>query len=479
LKRTPEELLEELLAAADEARATQHHKSAAYGALASFLDQGSSAKDGIRDICINSAVFQRVLHIYLQRSEGHAAKPMRQLLKTLAKILKLQDAQPSRTNVTSAVQSCLSYVLNHDDPTGVKAAMLTLECLLKPEFLSPKDLLELVGKYPVSSASFAAPQDSRFSDTLTVHAYCLFRHILQWATLVHIARAAGSLILNFCKASQSCPDLQDPFFKSADLWMLPVRDMLREDESTLEVLERDVLPNLYQLDIAQTINSLRPDLQKLQGLLVADMLESDIRFCLLSFKFLSPPTTYDHSGNSFSFYTSQILTFIAHLLVSRHEIVTDYLCQLLSHRSSKIRASALDFIASAYTLPDHIDWRILEHVVQVLPSFLAEPNPQARNDILSTMKRVLLRIEISISRLDKDITSKEISTSNGQEDPGLKGVIYILNCHEMFVRDFCSQLRAGLRVSAPYQQHISSLRIMESLLPIRGSIKWVRSESSC
>ena len=164
---------------------------------------------------------------------------------------------------------------------------------------------------------------------------------------------------------------------------------------------------------------------------------------------------------------------------------------LLTHISSKVRTTALELIVSAYTLPHHTPGDVLESVIISLAGFHAEADPQARNEFLSVMKRLLARIEISITRLTKDvgetnntpISSFPIKTDHPETHGDHNNEVYRskardLEAHWDFVRAYISILRKDLRPSAPYQRKISSLKVIESLIQSTGTIRWVRQSTS-
>lgn len=244
-------------------------------------------------MCLQSEIYHRVLRIYLRGLvEGSLIKPLRQLLAALVKVLQAQRPEESRQNVAETVRACVSLVVQHEDPSGVKSAMMMLRMLMLRECISLSDLLGYLQDAALSSVAGMPLQVLGASGRLAVPAYAFFYHALQWVGLASIAPAVGHLLFCFCDMSRACPEFEGVFAQPADLWMVPIKSTIAQDESVLEPLERHVLPPLFGLDIFQTIDSLQPDLQRLQDGRMADMAVEDIRFCVLSLKYIAPSETY-------------------------------------------------------------------------------------------------------------------------------------------------------------------------------------------
>ena len=288
--------MEGLLSAAEEVHLSASHKAAAFGTLAGFLDRGSGSQDALKDLCIRSATFQRAFRIYLHKSEGCPAKPIRQLLKTLSSILRRQDDQLSEENLHESVQTCLSSILRHEDPSGVKAAIHVIEMFLAQCCLSPEQLLDQMDKAADSLSPILSGNTSR--NGVSPREQQFISHIMQWASLAHIAPSAGLLLVRFCDMVRTTDETLSPSSCSANLWMQAVRDLVAEDKSMLEILEKHILPDLFRMDPIQTIDSLcqSANFTKLWSQETQEMAVSDIRFCLLALKYIGPTKTYADLG---------------------------------------------------------------------------------------------------------------------------------------------------------------------------------------
>ena len=162
------------------------------------------------------------------------------------------------------------------------------------------------------------------------------------------------------------------------------------------------------------------------------------------------------------------------IFASRHDIVTKLVLQLLSHRSSKVRIQALEFVVSTYKVPHHIDQDVLKHVLRSMDGFHSETEPQARTDFVDAIKILFSRIESSVHRLDKEAADMEkLQTDTGQNSSAYLTCETKREYLNVFVRGYSRLLQAGLQLSASYQQHISCLKIMEYLVSATGDIKWV------
>ena len=268
--------------ACEEPQLTASHQAAAFGALAGFLDQSAASNSDLKRLCIGVPVFDRCFDIYLLRCEGCPAKPIRQLLITLIKILGLQDEVTAAAKSLSVTQRCLSVILNHDDPSGVKAAMLALEMILSKDRLHAQDFLLVVKPLLPNMDVFSGAWRSVDTNELFQVAQTFIYNVLEWTNLVHIAPPAGLFLFTFCRLAKTV--FRDSSTASNPLWLSPVREIQVKDSSYLEMLERYVLPDLLQVDSASVVGSLGTILERLRDNDHASVQDTDVRFCLLVLK---------------------------------------------------------------------------------------------------------------------------------------------------------------------------------------------------
>ena len=139
---------------------------------------------------------------------------------------------------------------------------------------------------------------------------------------------------------------------------------------------------------------------------------------------------------------------------------------LLEHSSPSVRNAALLMVAHSSSSNRPISAEMLYCLQQKIPFFHAEANTKARNDFLSIMRRLCLRVHGAIIRMRKldESTNARIPSQNASPSP--QSLNDLLNRQIHFVNEYAEFLCSDLQATASYQRHITALKILHYMISI-------------
>jgi len=288
-------LLERLLHTAEEPRLEASHRAAVCDTLCGFLEKGSvSQADGLRSICLNASLLRRTLNMYLLRSGDAQAKPMRQVLTVLVKLLSTnQDDQVTILLINETTHRCLFLIYSHEDVSCIRAAMNILGMFLSKSLLT---VFSLIGM--ASDISKGNPPDglqgsrTQSSSHPVEPGLYMVRNLpkfvavlMSWLQEVDVAPAAGHVVVSVFKALKDGKRSADSIPSSSPtlpLWLVPIMEAVREQPELVDSLEHHVLPGLLRLDsssIDHVISAL--PIRKIVEDRTGSASEEELRLCLI------------------------------------------------------------------------------------------------------------------------------------------------------------------------------------------------------
>ena len=138
---------------------------------------------------------------------------------------------------------------------------------------------------------------------------------------------------------------------------------------------------------------------------------------------------------------------------------------LLVHASTSVRLSALRLFNHTSSAAESFPNNALCALRETLPFFHVESDSKARNDFISIVKKLFLRLRGAIQRLINDY--HKLRDVFLEPEPGSQlsptGCLVSLQDHVNFVSWYTAFLVKELRPTSSYQQHISSLRVLQML----------------
>lgn len=300
-------LLEKLLCTAEEVRLSAPHRAAVCDALCGFLEQGSTSTDaGLRELCLTNSTWQRIFRIYLERSEDAQAKPMKQILLKLVKLIARVDVSHDRNFlISNAVFKCLSIIFSDDKFSYIKPAINVLDVFLVKGIVNVFFLVYLItgnltvepndiqcdlplrpSNYSTTPQNIAASSSGSIGKTIQEFA----ENVLRWVQQCDIAPSAGRLLAS---SFMSLYEVDNSILQEHNLmsiwrfWAIPICEIMHRFPELAEDIELHVLPNLLRLDVRDAVCFLRTlPIGALMTGNVGALPEGQIRLCLLVLKTL-------------------------------------------------------------------------------------------------------------------------------------------------------------------------------------------------
>ena len=293
---TASSLLEKVLCTAEQPTLSAAHRAAACNALCGLVGRGAvSVVEEQRNLYLNATVWCRIITMYLERSGVVQAKPMRQVLTMLMKLLSLMaDVEVATSLAKYAALKCVSIICSREDVSCVRAAMNVLEAFLNSGIMKSSSLVTLSSiscaeKYVGDAPEFQNMQtESRLMDSghSKVSSISEFgKTVIGWLSEVDIAPAAGRLLVSFfknLKEDTSTDNLSAMSSSPIPLWFLLIREVVHGETYLIEEIEHHVLPGLLRIDSSSIIHILRTlPLERLVRGEVGSVPEEEIRLCLV------------------------------------------------------------------------------------------------------------------------------------------------------------------------------------------------------
>lgn len=289
----------DLLHTAQSSSISPSHGAAALNALCGFLDICSTCHSHHwASLCFCRSTCEEILHILLVKSGNFKAKPAKQLLITLVKILSnYPDKREGLTLIDTVINCCVRSLTEQGISQSTKSSMQALEFLLNKEVITAENILI------VSTRISSLNREERL-DVPLVYSSVAFRvavegfvsHVLRWVRYPDCASAISRFLpcffesLNACRAAEVANTNGESTPSASELpyWIGPVKRSLARDISLLESFEHHVLPGLLRLNLKDAEIFLKTlPLNELQQGNVRGHADADVRLCLLAVKMMS------------------------------------------------------------------------------------------------------------------------------------------------------------------------------------------------
>ena len=281
------------------------HRTAAFNALCGFLEQGIiSLAPEVRDLCFATSTWERVFKLFIERSEIAKAKPSRQVLMTLVKLLVKNPDRDAVSSLQELVLSrSLAIIKEQKERTCVKPAMQILEIFLNRAILDASRIVRVLPRgNPRGDAELnittTCKSQGKISGPCSHRCLVedLVRDVLHWIQYDDIAATSGRLLVSFLKSFHSLESMrqQSPYIP---LWAGPLKQVIRETPETIEAVEHHIIPGLLRLDAADShafLNGL--PLERMKNGNYGGLVEEDIRLVLITINILKESGTSNSSG---------------------------------------------------------------------------------------------------------------------------------------------------------------------------------------
>ena len=280
---SPEELLEKLFVAAENAQPSSPHCVAAYNALCAYLNQGCAQNEEHRAIKANSvseASRDRLLGLYLQRPQDPNSKIKKQVLATWAQLIRASST-PEQTTVKlldKPLTECRHIIIDSTDWSKVKSAMHVNLYALTKKLITSVDFVD----EPCSNPRTGTRLQMHLNQTRRIKIQTWLDHLLRWSAQYDLAPTAGKLLfemLHPLSPEQRSSEGEIPIWRDALLrW-------IDNEVGSEEAIQRYTLPYLLQVNAGETLQFIQSlSLAQLISGLISTVPEKEAWLCLIAMK---------------------------------------------------------------------------------------------------------------------------------------------------------------------------------------------------
>lgn len=242
------------------------HRTAVCNAICSFLESCQIAKvETIRRGWSSEERWTEVLMAYLDRFDDAKSKPMRQVLKTLSKIVPKGEDGTKKVVPTGALIELLSSIVTAQPRQRMKPCMVTLDAFLRKDILTTTDVTVGISNLLSTNPGrilerfwgfYGFPFTSQSQTTAELIKVFILA-LWQNSILPDAAAATGALLATFVgslkKGSSGTAQSYIP------VWVDPLKQVLHQSPSHVETIFLYVLPPLFEEDptgFKELVNSL-------------------------------------------------------------------------------------------------------------------------------------------------------------------------------------------------------------------------------
>ena len=468
---------ESLFETAEQHRLSVKHAIAACNALCSFLDHGwSSPIPEVQIYCQSRTTWHRLLDLFLYRGHEPSVKPMKQVLTTLMKILLRSSERTQETALDTqsslakeATVKCLVLLETNEDISSIKPCMTVFQALLSKNLIDPEIVISLLPSIQVHNRLPNGLLAVSFEESVSRFVWA----VLRWVRHSNISLVGARLISSFFMSLHVFHKYDSGTATRQPLWASPILKFAVEGDSMLEIAEMYILPNILRINATDTRNFISGlSLMDMQNGDIDLLSEMEIRFCLLVTKITNETElsaaldqiihTKANSDDTTTATEDESRTMIEYTDLSARERIAS---ACLTHPSSTIRNAALSALVHNQATSSPFSPATIQTMKETLPLFYTESNNRARNECLSTIKRVCLRLHDSITKLQKTDPIYSARERSDAPPPDATEIALTvqdrLDDHVNFVQWLFSFCCGELQATASYQRHIMTLKVLQ------------------
>ncbi|KAH8690204.1 HEAT repeat protein [Talaromyces proteolyticus] len=436
---------------------------AACNAIIVFLENANATRaEATWDFAFSNKTWMAVFTTILAKFEDAALKAIKQLLGTLAKILKCHpdssEAQLIRAEIINVV---MPSVILGDPRSQLKSSLVALERLIQGDGMSVKTLMSLTYDWLVAHYERWQPlfeghcrslfiETSQFTQTNSVYDITNERArnavpmIFNLALLVYaksqgFTQAIGTLIALLHTKVGNCEDSNLESCFPLMSWVVPTRYIMLQDMDSIEYMSRSILRPILECDINgfHAFTKTLPLDMVLSGNMKSQGSVDEL-ILLFSTLQIGKKTGFVHEDYVKESKSTAIKK--ENILILDSKIIGTFLL----HNEQGICLSTLSLLITAPSSAKPLSKSALDAILAGLPSLHAVSNSQIRQEIGSLMRKMM-------TRLRGPGMQKNFMDNEGKDA-------------KKFMEDFVSFLEGELISTASYQRHISALKSMTLVL---------------
>ncbi|KAF2836658.1 hypothetical protein M501DRAFT_939156 [Patellaria atrata CBS 101060] len=437
---------------------TPRHRAAACNLTCSFIERcRTSAVKDISNIIWTDRIWDKLLTVFLDRSENAKPKSMRQVLLLLVAILS-EDREHIEEIKLSVVRRICDILYQSEYRPKVKPALHALSLMLSKQLVGIEQLCQVA--YERDSAPSGELDPAKLIPRI-------LSRFLEWVGNHDTAPAAGLLLVTLLK---HLPDSlkRKPLPNDTDfiIWAMPLYDAMLNSVDKLHSFKQYVLPGIFKLDRNDYIKFLyHCGFGQYMSHSMSDHIDG-ARLVVGQQILFTTLRTGKEIGMIKETGKHRILT----LPLPRDGTIgipTVLFSRLLLQENLSSRLSALSLLTSSTSITRPVEQSTFDYLKRSLYHLHCETDANFRDDLVSLLKQFFIRLRASSAALyriikqSKDVSPLLVQSTNMQQD--CVGDVRSFNSCKRFIQWYLRFLTLELRPTASYQRHITALRVLGNI----------------
>ncbi|KAF2675118.1 hypothetical protein BT63DRAFT_420345 [Microthyrium microscopicum] len=431
----------------------------------SAILQSQKENPALRSALWENQLWVSSLNIYVLKLDSVKGKSLRHLLGVLLDLLRISDL-PQDTK-SALLQDITRPLLGGSARTRVKASLSILNAFLLKEIIS---IPELLGCFQ----SFREDDDME-SDQLADYRR-FFAVLFRLVSFDDLAPVAGNFSATCWRILRSDPLFLDAAkSKYADerismVWIEPLLSSIQSSGEGLMPFKHHMFPEMLTIDInelyfmlellgARELLSRKPSASQSNGKVDDETRRAVVLAALQVGKEHGMIVEGDSSiGENFCLKDRNIY------------ISSKSLKHLGLHLESAARLSGLSLIASSPSTIKPISGDALATLRQIIPFIFSENDAGARDDLLSTISKLVARFNAILFHYEGKIAKSLKKSGNPKDSSSFTEANLVVESHTKFIGWFAKLIITELRPEARYPRLIFSLKCLSLFLKL--GLRW-------
>ncbi|CAG7982284.1 unnamed protein product [Penicillium olsonii] len=461
------------------------HSAEACNATSAFIDAATKSKsDETKQLVLSQEVWLSVFDICLNRYEDAKPKPIKLILSSITAVLAKGHQGASRTAIqTAVIDAVIPSIVLGEPQSRLKGCLVFLDSFIRRDAILPSEFIPLLREWLAmnkerwvsffskdhetlslggTEATLESVSDN-LSDELAAKIFVL--GLLVQTNNKTMSVPAGNLLSVLIQKMKPETSAQ----KLSEMWVSPARHLVLDNVDTLEDLSSRLLQPLFTVDP----NGFKMFLETLpvKSLLEGDMTDAPEAEYMVLFAALQIGKKINLVHEDYIFDSGKLKIENNDILILKSEVIGRFLL----HREPSIRIAALSLLITTSSTIKPFTVGATQAILKGLPSMHAESEAYARGEILSMMRKFIVRLKGGIVREEdaglkiQKATSKP-ATGHARNETETKE----------FLKSYLTLLQHDLPLGASYARHITALKslklLIDSGLDPRTNIKLQKSE---
>ncbi|KAF4266943.1 hypothetical protein KXV68_002181 [Aspergillus fumigatus] len=451
------------------------HMTASCNAVRAFLDAAAVSKfGGTRQLVQSPDTWLSAFELFITRFEDAKPKSMKQVLTSLVKLLAQSRQEPSCHLIqVGLVDAILPSIILGEPRAPLKAFLVSLEIITRKNAILPHELISMLQVWLSKNSEKWIPilqedckalsmdvgvlllSDEDSCNTKRVESrglavQILLLGLLNQAKNPELASSAGDTIAAFFQKLKSDLGLAEDNRALLSVWIPPVRYMVLQNLDNLEPMSNYVLQPLFHNDPSGFRSFL--DSLPLKNVLAGDMADAalpELTVLFASLQVAKKAGLVDEDYGPSKQGTGMKLSLPGEIIG-----------QFLFHREFSIRIAALSLLIAAPATTKPLSSTAIRAILRGLPSMHAESDSYSRGEIISLLRKLIVRLKGGILENQDGPVQEELSTNKTQQAKSGRSDSETRAC----VSTYIGFLKTDMRPTASYPRHIMALKTLNLFL---------------